>query len=651
MSFLNIDFETRSKADIKKVGAYRYAIDSSTVALCLAYDLGDKTPIQLWKPGQPLPSKLFTEIQNGKNVKAHNAEFEYYIWNIVCTLLYGFPALPIERLHCSAATAAALSMPRSLDNLAKALSAPVKKDEEGKKIMLRLSKPKKPSKKDPSIWDNDPEKFEKLYSYCKNDVLTEKVCSVPMPPLPLSEREVYLLTHKINERGVYCDIELCKTAISFIDKFETELTEKLKTHTNGKVTSAKQAIALKDWLNANGCPVENVQKDTITDALKMPGLSDKVKRVLRIRRELGRSSTSKYNAMLIRAGGDNRLRNTLLYHGANTGRWSGKGIQPQNYPRGTEKDLQGVFNALEFGDYDMFRASFKSPMGALSSALRGMLRAEPGKRFIAADYNAIEARVLFWLSGCKTGVDAFLAVRDNEDVYTDMAEAIYSRGITKADSNERQLGKQAVLGCGYGMGYKKFVETCAGYGMKVSEKLGKKAVETYRGKFIEVPIYWRKVESAAVTAIQLRKPIKYRNLVFYVKDGYLFIQLPSGRRLAYYKPSLKEVMKFGQPRLEIRFMGENSTTRQWQRQSTYGGKLVENITQAVARDLLAEAMIRLEKNNYPIVLSVHDEIISERTIGEGSLEELTNLMSQLPEWAAGCPVASEGYEALRFKKG
>ena len=193
--------------------------------------------------------------------------------------------------------------------------------------------------------------------------------------------------------------------------------------------------------------------------------------------------------------------------------------------------------------------------------------------------------------------------------------------------------------------------TCAGYGMKVSEKLGKKAVETYRGKFIEVPIYWRKVESAAVTAIQLRKPIKYRNLVFYVKDGYLFIQLPSGRRLAYYKPSLKEVMKFGQPRLEIRFMGENSTTRQWQRQSTYGGKLVENITQAVARDLLAEAMIRLEKNNYPIVLSVHDEIISERTIGEGSLEELTNLMSQLPEWAAGCPVASEGYEALRFKKG
>lgn len=648
-SFINIDFETRSEIDVKKVGAYRYASDETTTLLCLAYDMGTNSPIKIWHPGLPLPSELFEAISNGSKVKAHNAEFEYYVWNLVGRV-FGFPELKVEQLHCSAGTAAALSLPRSLDKLAKALSAPVLKDADGHKVMMRLAKPKKPSKKDPSKWDNDFEKFEKLYSYCANDVLTEKVCSVSMPELPASEREVYLLTHRINERGVYCDVKLCETAISFITQFEEELTAKLIEHTEGEITSAKQSVALKAWFKANGLFIDNVQKDTIADALNKKNLPDKVRRVLRIRQELGKSSTSKYQAMLLRAGKDNRLRNTLLYHGANTGRWSGRGIQPQNFPRGTVKDLHNVYDILEMGDYEFFRASFRSPMAALSSSLRGMLRAEPGKRFIASDFNAIEARVLMWLSDCRVGIEGFLNQREDEDIYTDMAGTIYGRVVKKKEFDLRQLGKQVILGCGFGMGFKKFVMTCEGYGMDVNQKLGKLAVDTYRKKFIEVPMYWRKVESAAVTAIRTKKPIKYKNLIFFVRDGFLFIQLPSGRRLAYYKPSLKEVVKFGEPRLEIRFMGENSMTRQWERQSTYGGKLVENITQAVARDLLAEAMLRVEAKGYEIVLSVHDEIVSEVPEDFGSLKDFNETMSILPEWAAGCPVASEGYVGYRFKK-
>ena len=641
-----IDFETRSKADLKKVGAYKYASNPTTSVLCLAYEYNDEG-VKLWTPDDPLPEFLMTLIKKGVSVEAHNAQFEYAIWNLCARRLYDFPELKWDQLHCSLAKASALSLPRDLIGLTMALDVPTKKDNAGHRIMLQLTKPRKPTKNNPEIWINDPEKFQKLYDYCMTDVLAEKQCSETMPDLSADERKVFLLDQKINERGIYCDVELCKTALLFVETFEKELIAELETLTHGVVKTAKQVQKMVTFLQTCGVQISNMQAGTVEKILAEQDLAPVPLRVLEIRQLLGKSSVSKFKKMIDMADLDNRIRGTLLYHGASTGRWSGKGIQPQNYFRGNLSDLETLFTVLESKDYSWFRTIYPDVINALSNTLRGMLRAAPGNELYAGDWSAIEARGVFWLSNCKTGLDVFAR---NEDIYKDMAAYIYNVSIKNVTTKQRFFGKQAILGLGFGMGAKKFRETCAGYGQTISLKEAENVVKLYRERYPEVKQFWYDVENAAIRAVELREVQTLRNLKFNRTKNYLFIKLPSGRKLAYYKPKIEIVDSPWGPKKALTFMGINSQSRKFERQQTYGGKLVENITQAVARDVMVHGMLAAEDRGFRIIMTVHDEIIAENKVGFATIKEFENALLTLPKWAEGFPSAVEAWKGLRYKK-
>lgn len=489
---------------------------------------------------------------------------------------------------------------------------------------------------------------ERLAQYCVTDVKTEVACAAILPPQPQGSIDLWRLTTKINERGVFCDLPLVLRAKEWANRYETELLDELRELTDGLVRTAKQTAKLKEWLAGNGVEIPSVDKANVSDALKRKDLAPDVRRVLEIRRALAKSSVTKLVAMEAMAMDDSRIRGTLLYHGASTGRYSGRGIQPQNYPRGTVKDVENIFDALELGSYEFFKALFPDVFSAISSALRGMLRASPGCRLLGADYNAIEARIVMWLAECQVGIQLFL---EDSGVYEDMARKIF--GLSRnapVTEEQRQLGKQAVLGCGFGMGAPKFKTTCQGYGMKVDDKLAKLAVTTYREEFSEVVDFWREINDAAIQAVKSKKLVKLKRLQFLVKGKFLYIKLPSGRTLAYYEPIVKWVAKPWGMQETLTYMAIHPKTKAWYREETYGGKLTENVVQAVAADVMTDAMARLERHDYPIVLSVHDELVGDVPNEHGSLKEFEDLMAELEPWAQGLPIKVKGYERQRFKK-
>lgn len=678
-----IDFETRSELSVMDVGAWRYAEDPSTNVLCLAYRIPGE-PMRLWTPyfesfdeEDDKPQTLLDYIAAGGIIEAHDLEFERAIWEKVLVKKYGFPPLPFEQCRCSAAKGAALALPRSLDKLAKALKLDTEKDMVGNRLMKKISKPRKPKKKekqeilsDPDVielddyqflrkstgekivlYPDDPEDFLKVFEYCKTDTVVEEKASSIMPDLSQAELAVWRLDQKINRRGIYCDLDLVNISLGFIDRYSGELTEKLVDLTDGEIQTAGQRDKIIEFLKENGLELEGLTAKIVRDALADDTTPGICRELLEIRQALSKSSTKKFKKFLQMVCSDGRIRGTLLYHGATTGRWSGRGIQVQNLPRGTIKDVDSCIDLLLENDYALFRAIYPDVLGAISSCIRGALTAAPGKRLICADFSAIEARVLFWLAGEELGLEIY---RSHGKIYEEMAAEIYSTSPDKilGGSKERNLGKQAVLGCGYGMGKKKFMETCQGYDMDVDAPLADKAVKAYRSKFERVPAFWKEVENAAISAVLHKGSIFWSGKVAWrVVGDFLYAKLPSGRKIAYHHPHLsRKKTPWGEMRPVLCFYGVDSMTKQYCRQHTYGGKLVENITQAVARDFMAEAMLRIEDAGYPIIMSVHDELVAEPDEDFGSLEDFERLMTILPAWGKFCPIAAEGWEGKRFKK-
>jgi DNA polymerase len=645
-----IDFETRSSLELKLVGAYRYAQDVSTRALCLAYKLPNQ-PVKLWHPGLDDPYDLFFWIEDGGMVEAHNAEFEYVIWNMVQRKA-GWPALPWEQLICSAAKSAAMGLPRALDSVCDALDTVVKKDQDGKKIMLRLSKLKKPTHKDPDCFDDDPEKRQKLYAYCIDDVRAEIAVSEMLPDLQPRYQKFWRLTSMINERGIYCDVDLCRIAYGFAKRFEIDIQRELKIITKGAVSSAKQTAKFKDYLQTLNVTIPDLKAQTVDTTLQteLPVIA---KRMLQIRQQINRSSVSKFSRMLSMAGSDKRIRGTILFFGASTGRDAGRGIQPQNYPRGLGSEGDKILAILALDDYELFKGRYPNVFEALSNCLRGMLRAAPGKTLLAADFAGIEARGVMWLAGQD---DALTDYANGVDQYKKMAANIYDIPIAEVDKDKRFLGKQSVLGSGYGMGKDKFQITCAGYGVEVPIELCEKAVKTYRSTFYKVPQMWRNYEQAAINATERPgRVFKTNKCSFYVLDNFLYIVLPSGRKLAYQHPMIVEKPTAWGDRKQISFWGVNAKTKKMGPEFTYGGKITENICQAVSFDLMIEACARHEMNGFPTVMRVHDELIAEvDDLGDDEnklqLNEHIRLMKVLPAWAEGFPIDVEGHVDVRYRK-
>jgi DNA polymerase len=604
-----------------------------------------------------------------------------------------------------------------MEDAASALHLKVKKDvrkteTEGVRVLKaihivrKVSRPRKALKRElkawakagitpPAIlWHESRELFEALWAYCRLDVLAEEAISLALEDTNDHETELFLLDLVMNTRGFQLDMDAVNTALRLVAHESDLLNRELSDVTNGYVDKASQRENMKLWFASEDLVLPDTKGETI-DAYLSPQshirLSKTARRALELMRALGRSSTAKYQAMANWVDrSDGRVRGGLLYHGASTGRWSGKGVQPHNFPKLSPKpkdqkdkhpdDMSNLWDALKTKTRAHIIKRWTGVMEALSAALRGAITARPGKVLYVADFASIEARVLLWVAQDEKGLDLF---RRHEDPYCDMAADIFHRPVTKADERERAIGKIAILGLGYQMGPSKFVDTCAKGGVIIPEDVyceecGKgskshrkerhefqffdgedddtmtavKVVDAYRSKYWRVKQVWEDQEASAIAAVQSRQPVTCGPVTWTLKGNFLYCVLPSGRRLAYCEPRVKsQMMPWGKEKLVLSYMGVDSYTHQWRRQSAYGGLLTENIVQAIARDLMADGMLRAEATGiYEMVLSVHDELIAEADEGAGSVKEFELLMSECPPWATGCPVEAEGWSGKRYRK-
>ncbi|MGL5113607.1 MAG: DNA polymerase [Flavobacterium sp.] len=683
-----IDFETRSTVDLKSSGTFVYSESPSTDILCMVWADWDDAP-KLFVPETFRPSlinkqtsredmiKEFEELLSDKECifVAHNAFFEKCIWQNVMVKKYGMPKIANDRWRCSAAVAASFALPRALSNVGTALNLKQQKDDDGHKVMMALSKPRKETKLNKSPFHTQasaPHYFEKLYDYCIQDTLTERELWKTLRPLSGTELDVWLLDQKINMRGVNVDFKLAQAASEMSDLEDAYLNERIYGITKGEITRATNVGQILAFVNTRlENLIEDVSAGTIRTLLSKPEVQadSLLKEVLEIRQSVGKTSVKKYATVLNSICSDGRLRDLLMYHGASTGRWTGKLVQMQNLPRGAfknEAEQEEAIALIKNFDIEALRARYKNVKDVLSSCIRGIIVPSGNHQLYVADYASIEARVLFWLAGHEEGVRMY---EENQDLYIDMACKIYDKKPEEITKDLRALGKQAILGCGYGMGAKKFQETCANYNMDVSFDLAELAKTTYREIHSPVVNLWGEVERAAIQAVKTGEVVHCGKVSWAKVGKFLHCRLPSGRLLSYYKPRISPVITpWGSETDKLYFWGENSVTRKFTEEGTYGGRLVENITQAVARDLMAEAMLRCEEAGFKILLSVHDELIAESAIepkrekdrikcfGMGTLFYITNLdyfidlLTTKPEWAKGCPIAAEGWTGFRYRK-
>jgi DNA polymerase bacteriophage-type len=653
---LSVDFETRSRVDLRKTGVYPYAAHESTDVWCMAFAFDDE-PVELWAPsefvGATAVQRLFDHIRSGGELRAWNAQFERVIWERLLGPRYGFPVPNMEQWHDTAAEAAAMALPRGLEDAANALGLSVQKDAAGHRLMLQMCKSRKPTKADPREWWDDEDKLERLYEYCRQDVRVERAVAKKLRRLSAVERAVYLLDQRVNDRGVRLDLELIDAAQQLVVIAAQRADADIRELTDGAVQSVRKVADLTGWLQARGVELDDVRKNTLRDLLSgdVAGLE---REVIQLRAESAKSSTAKLGAMQHAADIDGRARGLLLYHGAATGRWAGKLIQPQNFPRPVIRGVERYIPLVLGGEYDMI--AIEHPvLGVVSSLLRSMLVASEGHRLVAADFSQIEARVVAWLAEQDDLVAQFAG---GGKIYETMAAHIYSLPVDEIgkDSVERQIGKNTVLGAGFGMGGKTFAaQVQVQSGIELTEEQGQAAITAYRELYPRIPQLWWDLDRAALAAV--REPGKVMmagrgGMLQYLCTGdALWCVLPSRRPLCYIRPEIQpRETPWGETRDAVTFMSVNSVTRRWERRAGYGGLWCENVTQATARDLMAGAMLRAEAAGYPVILTVHDEVITDTPNGHGSVLEFVELMKTTPRWADGLPVAAEGWEGVRYRK-
>ncbi len=656
-----LDYETFSEADLKKVGGYEYSVHPSTEIICVAWRVGTRETLRTattysWCPTAPSAGilSLLDQFRNSEvTLVARNAFFEQVITrNVLGRILHTqvyLKDIPPGRWTCTASLAAALALPRSLEGTANALKLPVKKDMDGRRLVLKWCKPRKPTKKDPSARHTDPDELERLIRYCKTDVEVDTEAFLRCPPLTPTERRVWVLDQEINLRGIAVDRPLVTTVLDLIEEETGRLNAEVSGLTFGALDSATKRDRVLAWLEDEGLYLPDLTKKTVEDTLASGLATGAAKRMLEIRQATAKTSTAKYQAFDDRSKTDGRLRDILVYHAATTGRWGGSGVQLQNLPRGTIKDSIAAAEVLADGDLEWVRLLYGDPMRVFSSCLRNVLVAPPGKTLDVADYNAVELRVAFWVAKHEEGLKT---LREGRDLYRELASKIYRKPITDINGAQRFVGKTAQLGCVYGMGKDKFAATCLSQGQDLPRELSDLAVDTFREVNAPVVKLWAMLELAARSAIENPgRRYTINRTAWSVKGGFLWCQLPSGRKLAYAEPSVQWDTVYGRKRPVIYYWATDGLTKQWTRQKTWGGVLTENVVQAVARDLMAEAMLRIEESGiWRIVLSVHDELIAERDPKTSSLNAFCKLMAKLPAWAEDCPISVEGWTGTRYRK-
>ena len=659
--FADIDFETRSELDITAVGAWRYSEHHSTEVLICVYSINGR--IYKWVYGDEPPETLIKWLKNKKyrnirKIRAFNSMFEFCIWNNVCTRL-GWPRMPLERFYCSMADACSKGFPGSLEKAGEAMGLHILKDTIGKKLINKFSKPL-PEKNGGGFNDplELPNSFYRFIQYCTTDVKTQIAVSEFTGTLSASEWEIFLLTEKMNERGIPVDKKMIDGAI-YLAKLAIEKNEKEAKKITGGGFSLSQTAQVKKWLNENGVPIPDMQKRTIERTLKKKDLPDKARKILELRLSSAKTSTAKYQKAKELVSSDGRIHGAIKYHIAKTGRWAGRGLQIQNFvrpnlPKWT--DYLFLSELIRSKESQLIEIIYGDLMEALSSALRTMIRAPEGKKFVRADYAQIEARINFWLAGENKALKIFA---EGGDIYCDMASDIYGFNVTKENEMERFMGKQSILGLGFQMAAPKFKKSVFDVADIIIELLfSEKIVKTFRNKFKKVKAMWGEVNQAAMNAVMHRGKRFYccNKKIYYIADKkYLYSVLPSGRKIHYFDPVIEKVAP--PPNWEkrdlinqITFMGSDPVSKKWVRLKGYGGYFCENNAQAIARDIMANGALNVEKAGYDVIFLVHDEPVSVVDEDFGSYKEYEKLLCKLPKWAEGLPVEAEGCESIVYKK-
>lgn len=714
-----IDFETYSEAglffedgrwrkivpksaqsSLALVGAWEYSRHPSTEVLLLAYGhtLGD---VSVWRAGDPLPMSLLQHIATGGLVHAYNSFFEYSIWTNVITARMGWPSLPLRQVRDTMAKVRAAGLPDSLETAGRVLDVKHQKLSTGGDLIKTFSLPRNPTKRDATRrvpLAADPVAARKFADYCQRDVQAEMEIDGRLPDLSPDELLVWMLDQRINARGVAVDVEGAAACLDVVTAAVGRYTPELIELTGGAVQTASEVADMREWLARRGWRTEDLDEESVTALLGLDLPAD-VRRVLQIREALAGSSTKKISAMLRTVSSDGRIRGMFQYHGAATGRWTGKGAQPQNLPNsgpsvkhcacgawyaarmdtcprcatGGHKAQEWCTEAVDFtlgmlcatdgsdARLDALVLHFGDALHAVSACLRGLFIAAPGHELIGSDYSAIEAVVLAALAGEEWRLDVF---RTHGKIYEMSAAKIsgvpfeeiiaHHKATGTHHPLRKTVGKVAELASGYQGWWGAWCNFGADKFM--SEAEGVEAIKRWRNESPMIVRMWRGLEDCARSAIRYPGTRhQWRSITYEVQDEVLYCTLPSGRRIAYQQPYLQAVEKYGRWTDQVCYMGVDpktkTKTKQYGPRTTYGGKLTENVVQAAARDVLAYALVRLEDAGYPIVLHVHDEVVAEVPEGFGSIQQFESIMSEATAWSTGWPIrAGGGWRGRRYRK-
>ncbi len=655
MEHLSIDIETKSSVDIGKAGLYRYAQSDDFEILLFAYRYGDES-VQIvdLSQGEKIPDKIVEDLSNPEIVKhAYNAAFEWYCLNIAgyktplcqwkCTMIHG--------LYCGYTA--------GLDATGKAIGLPQDKRKlaTGKALIRYFCVPCKPTKNNGRrTWNlpkHAPEKWELFKEYCKQDVVTESAILRRLDafPVPEEEEKLWQMDIRMNAFGVKVDTALISGALQ-INEHSTELLENEARMITG-LQNPNSSVQLLDWIHNNGVEMGNLQKATVMEKLS-DDLPDDVRRALEIRQQLGKTSIKKYVAMDTAKGKDDRVRGLTQYYGANrTGRWAGRLVQMQNLPRNYIKTLDYARKLVKDRNYGGIKLLYGNVPDTLSQLIRTAFIPSEGNKFVVADFSAIEARVIAWLAG-ETWVNEVFATHGK--IYEATASQMFHVPIEKiAKGNPeyalRQKGKVATLALGYQGGANALIAMGA-LNMGLSEEELPDIVHRWRNANPRIRDLWYAVEEAALLVMQTAQPQAIYNLIFNLESDIVYgqnfftVQLPSGRKLYYPRPFLKE-NQFG--KLAIHYYTVGQQTRKWEVTSTYGGKMTENIVQAIARDCLAETLRRIDAKGLQVVFHVHDEVIIDAPV-ETTVDEICDLMAEPIPWAPGLILKGAGFESNYYMK-
>lgn len=641
---LAIDIETYSDVDLISCGVYKYSSSPHFEILLIAYSVDDEETVCIDVANGEEPPKEFMEMLLDDTVTktAFNANFER-----ICFSNYYQHSFRPEAWRCTAVQAAMLALPLSLEGVGAVLGLDKQKMTEGKELIKYFCSPCKATKSNGGRTRNlpkdAPEKWRQFKTYCIRDVDVEKQIRQRLAkfPIPKREQEIYCLDQRINDRGIMVDRNLVNHAVAFDLLYKETATARAYELTG--LENPNSVSQLKFWLKEKGLEVDSLAKDTVKD-LSMKAEGD-VQEVLKLRLATSKISVKKYEAIDRSVCAENRVHGLLQFYGANrTGRWAGRLVQIHNLPQNHLPDLELARALVSEGRYEEVELFYESTPNVLSELIRTAFVAKPGCRFIISDYSAIEARVLAWLAGEEWRLQVF---ETHGKIYEASASAMFHvpiEEITKT-SPLRQKGKISELALGYG-GAVGALTSMGALKMGLTEEELPGLVSTWRSANPHITAFWWAVDEAAITAVRDKKPSKVGRVSFEYKSGILFVTLPSGRKLSYVKPRMM-LNKFGREGLTYEGIGES---KKWMRLETYGPKLVENIVQAASRDILAEAMLRLEKEGFDIVCHVHDEVVLEVPDGKSSVEEVNEIMAVNPVWTEGLPLKAAGFESPFYKK-